>query len=53
MQSIKNQTAQTSVYWNTVVSDVCKELIEVMLHEDTRLRFTVDEALAHPWFLFN
>lgn len=33
------------------VSDSCKELLDLMLVEDSRMRFTIDKVLEHPWFV--
>lgn len=32
-----------------VISDECKELLDLMLTEEATMRFTTVEVLAHPW----
>ena len=31
------------------VSDACKELLTLMLHDDQRMRFNIDQVMRHPW----
>jgi serine/threonine protein kinase len=40
--------AYPSPYWDSI-SDSAKELIDHLLVLDPRARFTVQQALAHPW----
>ena len=52
--SMVSYKASEAVYaapqWERV-SDPCKELLDLMLVEDSRMRFTIDKVLEHPWFV--
>ena len=51
-KSILAKTIESTPHWNNEVSNMCKEMVYLMLQRDPRMRLTAHEALKHPWFLF-